>query len=154
MLCVGYYYRLRSFSSKDGHSCPNSFRSCYIDPSMYFNMVLGEGFEPSLTANLANRGYKSRRATVTLSKDMIWILLSLLSPAISSSVPPVRHFILRCPVLVTLAHKTKNPIFLGTGFCIGTLSYINDLYRTPLVIADCSRFHCANAITPCPILDW
>ena len=33
-------------------------------------MVLGEGFEPSLTAHLANRVYKSRRATVTLSKEM------------------------------------------------------------------------------------
>jgi hypothetical protein len=32
------------------------------------NLVLGEGFEPSLTAHLANRGYKSRRAAITLSK--------------------------------------------------------------------------------------
>ena len=31
-------------------------------------MVLGKGFEPLLTAHLANRGYKSRRATITLPK--------------------------------------------------------------------------------------
>ena len=38
-------------------------------------LVVGEGFEPSLTANLANRVYKSRRATVTLpyfiKKEMV-----------------------------------------------------------------------------------
>lgn len=33
---------------------------------VYLSLVVGEGFEPSLTANLAYRGYKSRRATVTL----------------------------------------------------------------------------------------
>ena len=151
MLCVEYYYRLRSFSSKDGHSCLNSFRDCYIGPLIYFNMVLGEGFEPSLTANLANRGYKSRRATVTLSKDMIWILLSSFSPTISSSVPPVRLFILRCPVLVTLAHKTKNPIFLGTGFRIEFGCCFNNLYETLLWIAHRCCLETANAIIPLPI---
>ena len=33
------------------------------------NLVLGKGFEPLLTAHLANRGYKSRRATITLPKQ-------------------------------------------------------------------------------------
>ena len=34
-------------------------------------MVLGKGFEPLLTAHLANRGYKSRRATITLPKHTL-----------------------------------------------------------------------------------
>ncbi len=34
-------------------------------------MVLLEGFEPSLTANRAYRGYKSRRAAVTLQEHCI-----------------------------------------------------------------------------------
>ena len=44
-----------------------------ISPPDHY-LVLGKGFEPLLTANLANRGYKSRRATVTLPKH--WLRLT------------------------------------------------------------------------------
>ena len=43
----------------------------YLKHSLPYNLVLREGLEPSLTAYLANRGYKSRRATITLPEYIL-----------------------------------------------------------------------------------